>query len=45
MSLLSFIRGLFHRERANPFVFPRVWYEGGDGFPSELATSLNQGDR
>jgi hypothetical protein len=31
VSLLSFIRGLFRRERTNPFAMPHVWYEGGDG--------------
>jgi hypothetical protein len=31
MSLLSFIRGVFHRTGTNPFETPAVWYEGGDG--------------
>ena len=30
MSLLSFVRGLFH-DTTNPFTLPHVWYEGGDG--------------
>ena len=30
MSLLSFVRGLFH-DNTNPFTLPHVWYEGGDG--------------
>jgi hypothetical protein len=37
MSLLSFIRGVFHRKDTNPFEMPAVWYEGGDGSTREGA--------